>query len=126
MSTFAVTAMPMIPVASHTAAVPASAHARLRITQRGRRVLLALAAVPLAAGALALALNGGSATATSEDVATEYVTVASGQSLWSLAESIAPESDPREVIDDIVALNHMSTAELQAGQMLAVPSRYAD
>ena len=109
------------------------AHTRLRITPRGRAVLTAVAAVPLVVGALALALNGGLAAAdgstltdSSAGSATtfDYVTIQSGQSLWQLAERIAPSADPREVIAEIVNLNQLPSESVQPGQRLALPAEY--
>ena len=100
----------------------------LRLTTRGRVVLAALVALPfLIAGGLA-ALGGGSATASNESSSStfEYVQVASGQSLWELAESIAPEADPRDVVSDIVHLNQLTSADVQPGQRLAVPEQYSN
>ncbi|MCU1412125.1 MAG: hypothetical protein JWR04_2832, partial [Rhodoglobus sp.] len=37
----------------------------------------------------------------------EYVTVESGQTMWHLAEDLAPQSDPREVIAQIVQFNQL-------------------
>lgn len=101
---------------------------RLRLTRRGRTVFTSLAAVPLVALALIAALNSGMATATSEGSTAnyEYVTVHAGQSLWSLAESIAPASDPRDVISDIVRLNQLGDSELQPGDRIAIPLAYSN
>lgn len=101
---------------------------RLRLTRRGRAVFTALAAVPVVLGAFGLALNGGGALASGagSEVRFEYVTVDAGESLWSLAEQIAPSADPRDVIDAIVSLNQLTTAMLEPGQRLAVPAAYTD
>jgi LysM repeat protein len=96
----------------------------LRLTRRGRAVLTTLAAAPLVFAALAFALNGGMATATGEEGSTEYVTVLSGQSLWQLAEEVAPEEDPREVVAQLLRANSLESAEIFPGQRLAVPSQY--
>jgi hypothetical protein len=50
------------------------------------------------------------------------VSVAAGESLWQLAESIAPSVDPRVVIDDIVEINQLESTAVVPGQQLAVPS----
>ncbi|QOD42969.1 hypothetical protein [Clavibacter zhangzhiyongii] len=99
---------------------------RLRITRRGRLVLTALVAAPLALGAGLVALNGGAAVASKDASGTafEYVTVSSGQSLWDLAEEIAPSADPRDVIASVVDLNRLPTSDVAAGQQLAVPAQY--
>jgi len=107
--------------------LPATARVRLRLTRRGRAVLSALVALPLVIGALVFALNGGGAVATSEQthVSFQYVTVQSGDSLWSVAERVAPNADPRDVIADIVSLNGLDSAVVSPGQQLAVPAKYA-
>ncbi|MFS4506674.1 hypothetical protein ACMA46_10610 [Clavibacter sp. Sh2141] len=119
-------------VSAADAAVPVAESAvasstRLRITRRGRIVLTALVAAPLALGAGLVALNGGAAVASKDASGTafEYVTVSSGQSLWDLAEEIAPSADPRDVIASVVDLNRLPTSDVAAGQQLAVPAEYA-
>ena len=100
----------------------------LRLTRRGRIVFTTLAAVPLVLGSIAVAVNGGVAaaegTAGVGAAAFEYVTVDAGQSLWELAESIAPKQDPRDVIADIVNLNQLASEAVQPGQRLALPAGY--
>lgn len=107
--------------------LPEGARVRLRLTRRGRVVLSALVALPLVIGALVFALNGGGALASGEQthVSFQYVTVESGDSLWSVAERVAPNADPRDVIADIVSLNGLESAVVSPGQQLAVPSKYA-
>lgn len=101
---------------------------KLRLTPRGRRVLLALAATPLVIAALAFALNGGGATAslTGSSQPFSYVTVEAGQTLWQLATQLEPAADPREVIARIVTLNQLASADVSAGQELAIPAEYLD
>jgi len=112
--------------------------ARLRLTQRGRVVITAIVAAPLVVAAIAIALNGGGAFASGAPVSSEgsavalqtelvsftYVTVAAGESLWDVAEAVAPTRDPRDVIVDIVSLNQLPGDSVQAGQRLALPSGY--
>lgn len=102
---------------------------RLRVTARGRRVLLALAALPLATGVAFAALSGGSALASgaeSEPATFETVTVMPGDTLWGIASAIAPQVDPREVIGDIERLNLIRGGGLIAGQELAIPAEYSN
>ncbi|MBG6053973.1 LysM repeat protein [Salinibacterium sp. CAN_S4] len=109
---------------STTAFTPAP---RLRITKRGRSLLTVVVAAPLVITALLFALNGGEATASlgGSDVPFDYVTVASGETLWQLAGELAPTADPREVIDQIVQLNQLESSDVFAGQELAIPAQYA-
>lgn len=100
---------------------------RLRLTRRGRIVFGTLGAAPLVALMLVTALNGGAAVASgagSHGTTFEYVTISAGQSLWELAERLAPQHDPRDVIADIVALNQLSSSDVQPGQRLALPGGY--
>ncbi|NQX26713.1 LysM peptidoglycan-binding domain-containing protein [Microbacteriaceae bacterium VKM Ac-2854] len=111
-----------------TALAPTPVRTHLRITRRGRVVFTALAAVPIVLGAFGLALNGGGAIASGSGAAVEfdYVTVHAGESLWSLAEELAPTADTRDVVDAIVSLNQLNSAMLEPGQRLAVPSAYSE
>lgn len=118
--------MTAIPAYIPRVSVPTPGTARLRLTRRGRVVLTTLIATPMAALVLVVTLSGGMAAATS-DLSTgsfDYVTVEAGQSLWALAESVAPTADPREVISDIVRLNQLENAELHPGDRIAIPVKY--
>jgi hypothetical protein len=103
-----------------------SAAPRLRLTKRGRVVFTTLASLPVVAAVMFFALNGGGATATSSSgAALEEITLQAGQSLWQLAEDIAPHDDPRDVISDIMAVNQLESGSVQAGQRLLLPSEYS-
>jgi hypothetical protein len=93
----------------------------LRITRRGRVVLgLALA---LAVMALSVFLASSGALAESDAVSNdfEYITVLSGDTLWSIATMISPHEDPRDVVANIIFLNQLETASLMPGQEIALP-----
>ena len=102
-----------------------SAPTRLRLTRRGRVVFTTLGAVPLVAWAFVVVLGAGGAAADAGSDsgmrAFEYVTVHQGDSLWAIAESIAPHDDPRAVIDEIVRLNGLDDVVVEPGQRLALP-----
>lgn len=102
------------------------ARRRLRLTRRGRAVLTTLVALPLAAAAVLGILGGGAASASdpAAPVHPHYVTVLSGESLWSIAESMAPGADPRNVIAAIVTVNRLSDATVVPGERLVVPPQY--
>lgn len=99
----------------------------LRLTRRGRVVLIGIPLVLLAALLLLLAgfLNAPAKAADSPaDLAvtpTVSVTVQSGESLWAIAAAVAPERDPRDVIADIVQLNNLNAGAVLPGQQLFVP-----
>ena len=101
----------------------------LRLTRRGRIVLIGIPLVILAAILLSLAgfLNAPAKAADSAaDLSltpTVSVTVQAGQSLWAIASTVAPERDPRDVIADIAQLNNLSAGGVVPGQQLFVPTK---
>jgi hypothetical protein len=127
---------PARPSAAGARAVPASAvpaatrrpvpvtAGRLRLTPLGRRVLAGaalVAASTLAIGVGAAAGRAVSAPPAGADVAT--VTVAAGESLWSVASAATgPGEDVRERVAEIAAMNELGSHELRAGQQLLVPA----
>jgi hypothetical protein len=65
------------------------------------------------------------ASASNEKVnpgAIHWVSVRAGDSLWSLATRYAPNTDPREWIDQVTAINNLGTAGIYAGERIALPS----
>lgn len=110
---------------AHRMAAPRT---RLRLTVRGRRVLAALAAAPVVAGLAAAIVGGGAALATREDgagaEAFDLVTVTAGDTLWSIAQEVAPGHDPRDVVYELKALNNLAGGVLTPGQQISVPAAY--
>jgi hypothetical protein len=96
---------------------------RLRLTSRGRALILVLF---LALAVLLLSLGHGAssqaASTTGGRPATRVVVVEPGQSLWSIAASVAPNADPRETIQRISSLNGLTSSVLPAGKALIVPA----
>jgi LysM repeat protein len=109
--------------------IPAPGATRLRLTTRGRRILAGAAALPAVIALSIAVVSGGSALATrSAGASTDSfttLTVASGESLWSIAQQVAPAADPRDVVDAIVRLNALDGVTVSAGQTLAIPAEYA-
>lgn len=101
----------------------------LRLTRRGRVVLIGIPLVIVAAILLSLAgfLHAPAKAADSPaDLSltpTVSVTVQAGQSLWAIAATVAPERDPRDVIADIAQLNNLSVGGVVPGQQLFVPTK---
>jgi nucleoid-associated protein YgaU len=102
-------------------------HGSVRLTRRGRllrtAVLVALSLALLLVGVARL--TSAPARAGSEaggPVAVAEVTVEQGDSLWVIAERVAPGRDPRDVIHELREINGLSSNLLQPGQVLLVPS----
>jgi LysM repeat protein len=51
----------------------------------------------------------------------QTITVKSGQTLWSIAKTIAPNADPRETIYNIEQINGLKTSAVEAGSQIIVP-----
>lgn len=115
---------PRTPVAAPAgAAVGAPRRAAIRLTARGRLVRSVLA---LVVGMLvAIGAGGwlGSLGAQEYSGPLERVSVTAGDTLWAIAAASAGSGqDVRDVVDDIVQINGLGTAEIAVGQQLLVPA----
>ena len=102
-------------------------YSRVRLTPRGRfvarlAVITSLSVLLLSGFA---AVTGATAGSTDSAIPTPYikVSVKPGETLWSIAASIAPEGDRRSLVADIVEVNRLKSPELQAGQKIFIPTR---
>lgn len=81
---------------------------------------LAVLVADAAVGALSTSPTGSATPVAAERSGDpDVVVVQPGDTLWTIAGEIAPDRDPRAVVDELVALN--GSAELQAGQRLVLP-----
>jgi LysM repeat protein len=94
------------------------------LTRRGRILVGTLVALPIIVGAYFIGLGSSSAGADSvqSTVSFETVTVMPGDTLWSIAQSVAPNADAQAVIAAIEELNQLETLTVQPGQKLAIPA----
>jgi nucleoid-associated protein YgaU len=84
-------------------------------------LLVAAGSVALAGAAQALGHSGATARPGTAGGAITKIEVRPGQSLWTLAEAYDPNADTRQVIQEILQLNSMSTDQVQPGQVLWMP-----
>jgi nucleoid-associated protein YgaU len=84
-------------------------------------LLVAAGSVALAGAAQAIGHSGATARPGTAGAAVTKVEVRPGQSLWMLAEAYDPNADTRQVIQEILQLNSMSTDQVQPGQVLWMP-----
>ena len=94
----------------------------VRLTRRGRRlvgVLVIATGVGLAALGATTVLDGGSDGL--QLAGNSSVVVQPGDTLWSIALTVAPEEDTRGVVDAIVAANDLDGVGLVPGQVLRLP-----
>lgn len=92
----------------------------LRLTRRGRLVAAAVTLVIAALTLVGVASRVGSLTGSAPVPASapSQVVVAPGETLWSIAERVAPRRDPRPVVAQIRRLNGLPSGDVQAGQTL--------
>ena len=106
---------PVLPVG---AAAPV--RTAVRLTSRGRAVLLAVIFVV----ALVMVVGGAasvSAVTAAPAPATRVVVVQPGQTLWQIAGQVAPDRDLRDVVSRISDLNDLTSPLVAPGQALVVP-----
>ena len=115
---YAAPSRPRLVVLPGGAGAPAAERAEgLRITPRGRLVLLALAVFVLASVLGFRSVGGAGATS-----AEHTVTVAAGQTLSEVAAAELPALSISEGVLAIQLANGLSTAQVSAGQTLVVPA----
>ena len=95
---------------------------RVRLTRRARRLVLGLALFgAVALGSLLGSLVSGGSGEALNLVGVSSVVVQPGDTLWSIAQSVADGNDVRVVVDSIQELNGIEGSDLVPGQVLQVP-----
>ena len=109
------------PIAYH-----APQEAPLRLTRRGKFVLIAMPIFLASVGVLMLLGLFLSPAKASADVPLGVeavsVTVIEGDTLWGLAREFAPQLDPREAVRQIAEINNLEGSVLFPGTEIYVPS----
>ena len=82
---------------------------------------VAVAVVLSAPMAAALGRHQGPAAGSPARRSEQVYVVRSGDSLWSIAERLAPGADPRPLVDAIVERNGVDPGSILPGQSLVIP-----
>ncbi|HEV7192030.1 MAG TPA: LysM peptidoglycan-binding domain-containing protein [Jatrophihabitantaceae bacterium] len=106
----------LAPVISLLPPTADSIAAPLRLTRRGVRVLAA--AVAVLAGLLVVLAWASAPAAHPATPAPAAVSVRAGDTLWSIAARVAPDRDPRLEVAQLQRINHLTGADLLAGDVL--------
>lgn len=125
MNTVAITSITQAPSARESvrpAAREAGSAGGVRLTRRGRLVVLFAALIFVLVLGIVL---GGVSTASEEagqERPTEVVVVDDGDTLWGIASEIAEDGQVRPMMKDIERLNALDSAALMVGQKLRIPA----
>ena len=116
MATMTLTTAP----ASTRSGAPRPEATRLRLTRRGQVTTVVIGAF-LATAILGL-VNQSPTSATEQPtkLPPTATVVVHGETLWQIAQRVAPAKDPRATVHAIEELNGLSSAAVQAGQTLQV------
>lgn len=100
-----------------------SAKIQGQISPSARKFLRGVVVLSLAAGSIFGFVTTATATASNSASSSnfEYVTISAGQTLWGLAESLAPGTNPQDWMQEVVNLNNLTSTDLIPGQRIAVP-----
>jgi hypothetical protein len=90
----------------------------LKLTRRGQLVLLLVVAAAVYG---AFGLGRANAGAEPGPAAAHQVVVQQGDSLWSIADRVAPNQDPRDVVGKLESINHLHGSSVEVGQTLQLP-----
>lgn len=111
--------------------VPPNRSAGIRLTRRGRVVLIVTVAMALLGGlwltagrgALAGSKGDKAGPASASESARDSVIVGRHDTLWEIASRARPDVDPRITVRRIIDLNSLSGPIVQPGQRLLLPGR---
>ena len=92
----------------------------LRLTRRGRAVVLGLLVV-IASVASAVLFTTASRASGDPVTPPPTITVRSGDTLWDIAAAASSRGDGWARVDEIRRLNHLGSGDLQPGQILVLP-----
>lgn len=98
---------------------------RLRLAAAALGLVLVVLAIAVASAwsSGAIGAIGGGPLGSAQPVATTSITVAPGDTLWSIAARRYPNADPRQKVFEIEQLNGLPGPAIDAGQRLRVPDR---
>lgn len=107
--------------AARMPARPAQARRPVRLTRRGKAVIVGTVVAAALAGLVATGSEVG-ASSQAHDAGTTAVVVQPGESVWTIARTRQPGADPRALVAQIRELNHLVSGVVVPGQTLVVPA----
>lgn len=93
----------------------------VRLTRRGRSVLLVGFLVVALAGLTWFSAGSAATSETADGPQTVSVEVTAGDTLWELASAVADPGQTQRMVHRIMELNALGSSDLSIGQELAIP-----
>jgi hypothetical protein len=106
-----------------TRPAPRSGAGPVRLTRRGRLVVLALSLLLVLGLGVCWAAGSVATERPGRPEPTRVVMVGTGETLWGIAAEIAEDGQTRAMVEKIEDLNALDSAMVEAGQRLRVPAR---
>jgi LysM repeat protein len=94
----------------------------VRLTRRGRLVVLVLALIAVLAVGIVVAAGSVATGEAGTPVPTAVVQVGPGDTLWAIASAAADDGDVASMMDRIEKLNALDSGMLVSGQKLLIPT----
>ena len=93
------------------------------LNRRGRlaRTVLVLSLAIVLASVVSAKAGAGTSSAPVAAGSFITVTVAPGETVWSLANRLSNGSDVRSLVSEIISVNSLASVDLSAGQKLRIP-----
>ena len=93
------------------------------LNRRGRlaRTVLVLSLAIVLASVVSAKAGAGTTSAPVAAGSFITVTVAPGETVWSLANRLSGGSDVRSLVSEIISVNSLASVDLSAGQKLRIP-----
>ena len=92
-----------------------------RANIRLARFLVVLSLTTVFGAGFAMQAGAGSRDLPTKANSYVTVTVANGESIWSIARSLNSDGDVRALVDQIVTVNSLDSADVAAGTKIRVP-----
>jgi len=110
----------LVPAPTRPSSRPAPS-GQVRLTRRGRLVVLVLALVVVLGLGLYWAAGSVATEKPGTPEPTRVIMVGTGETLWGIAADLAEDGDVRAMVDRIEQLNALDSGMVVAGQRLRIP-----
>jgi hypothetical protein len=95
----------------------------ISLNRRGRlaRTVVVLSLAIVLGSVVSAKAGAGTEAAATKAYSFITVTVAPGDTVWSLANRVAASGDVRSLVSEIITVNSLASVDLTAGQKLRIP-----